>query len=66
VLPQGVAGSPVNPEGIAFYNKLIDSMIANGVKPYATIFHWDLPQVLQDQVRGLHWGGDHPGLCVLR
>jgi beta-glucosidase/6-phospho-beta-glucosidase/beta-galactosidase len=45
VLPQGVAGSPVNPEGIRFYNNLINKMIENGVKPYATLFHWDLPQV---------------------
>jgi hypothetical protein len=40
-----VAGSPVNPEGIRFYNNLINKMIENGVKPYATLFHWDLPQV---------------------
>lgn len=43
VLPDGVAGSRVNPEGIKFYNDLIDSMIANGIKPYATIFHWVRP-----------------------
>jgi beta-glucosidase len=45
ILPQGGKGTPVNPEGIAFYNSLINEMIANNIRPYATIFHWDLPQV---------------------
>jgi beta-glucosidase len=45
ILPEGGKGTPVNPEGIAFYNNLINEMIANNIRPYATIFHWDLPQV---------------------
>ncbi|WIA44472.1 hypothetical protein OEZ86_007218 [Tetradesmus obliquus] len=53
ILPQGGKGTPVNPEGIAFYNSLINEMIANNIRPYATIFHWDLPQVLQDKYQGL-------------
>jgi len=46
VLPQGVG--QLNAEGIAFYNRLIDGLIARGIEPAATLYHWDLPQVLQD------------------
>lgn len=36
-----------------FYNDLIDDMLANGIEPYATMFHWDLPQTLQDSYGGM-------------
>ncbi|KAJ3204645.1 hypothetical protein HDU67_009392 [Dinochytrium kinnereticum] len=42
----------VNPQGIAFYNRMIDNIIANGAEPYFTMFHWDLPQACQDQFGG--------------
>jgi beta-glucosidase len=45
----GGQGSAVNEAGIAFYHRLIDEMIANGITPVATMYHWDLPQVLQDR-----------------
>ncbi len=47
VLPGGV-GRP-NPQGLAFYDRLVDAMLARGIRPFATLFHWDLPQVLQDR-----------------
>ncbi|MQM21090.1 hypothetical protein Taro_054123 [Colocasia esculenta] len=50
ILPDG-RGIP-NPEGITFYNKLIDELIANGIQPFVTIFHWDLPQALEDEYGG--------------
>eukprot|EP00878_Enallax_costatus_P009751 GHUV01010184.1.p1 GENE.GHUV01010184.1~~GHUV01010184.1.p1 ORF type:complete len:541 (+),score=93.23 GHUV01010184.1:583-2205(+) len=53
ILPEGGKGTPVNPKGIDFYNKMIDEMIKNGIRPYGTIFHWDLPQVLQENYDGL-------------
>ena len=40
ILPGGAVGTPVNPEGIAFYNRLINSMIAHGITPWATMYHW--------------------------
>jgi beta-glucosidase len=50
VFPDGV-GAP-NPQGLDFYNRLIDELQANGIAPYATLYHWDLPQGLQDRFGG--------------
>src|SRR5437764_10478497 len=50
VFPDGT-GKP-NPKGLDFYNRLLDELLANGIEPYATLYHWDLPQALQDRVGG--------------
>ncbi len=50
VFPEG-AGSP-NPKGLDFYNRLLDELLANGIEPFATMYHWDLPQALQDRFGG--------------
>jgi beta-glucosidase len=50
VFPDG-NGAP-NPRGLDFYNRLVDELLANGIEPYATLYHWDLPQSLQDRVGG--------------
>ncbi|GBP32558.1 Myrosinase 1 [Eumeta japonica] len=47
ILPNGFANH-VNSKGVDYYNKIIDRLIELGVEPVATIFHWDLPQNLQD------------------
>lgn len=44
-------GAP-NPKGLDFYSRLVDELLANDVVPYATLYHWDLPQALQDRVGG--------------
>lgn len=41
VLPEGRGG--VNEKGIAFYNALIDELLENGIEPYITLYHWELP-----------------------
>jgi beta-glucosidase len=47
LFPEG-RGTP-NPKGLAFYDRLVDELLANGIEPYATLYHWDLPQVLHDE-----------------
>lgn len=47
IFPQG--NGSLNPAGLDFYDRLIDELLANGLAPVLTLFHWDLPQALQDQ-----------------
>lgn len=42
----------INYDGIQFYNKIIDGLIAKGIEPFITLYHWDLPQSLQDEYGG--------------
>ena len=39
----------LNPRGIAFYDSLVDSLLAAGLDPWLTLYHWDLPQELEDR-----------------
>ena len=45
VMPEGEA---VNPEGLDFYDRLVDAMLARGLKPFLTLYHWDMPAALSD------------------
>ncbi|HEY0161931.1 MAG TPA: GH1 family beta-glucosidase [Edaphobacter sp.] len=47
IFPQGT-GTP-NPKGLDFYSRLVDELLSNGIQPYCTLFHWDLPQALEDK-----------------
>lgn len=38
-----------NPPGLAFYDRLVDGLLARGIRPYLTLNHWDLPEALQQQ-----------------
>ncbi|MDD4094643.1 MAG: GH1 family beta-glucosidase [Oscillospiraceae bacterium] len=48
IIPEGIG--KINTEGIDFYNRLIDALLARGIEPHLTVFHWDLPYALH--VRG--------------
>ncbi|KAF9450197.1 glycoside hydrolase family 1 protein [Macrolepiota fuliginosa MF-IS2] len=43
---------PVNPEGVKFYRTIIEELLKNGITPCLTLYHWDLPQALQDRYGG--------------
>jgi len=44
LLPQGTGSG--NPAGLDFYDRLVDSLLAKGIAPWVTLYHWDLPQAL--------------------
>jgi len=47
IFPNGI-GEP-NAKGLDFYNRLVDELVAAKIEPFATLYHWDLPQALQDK-----------------
>ena len=47
ILPNGRGA--VNEAGLDFYDKLVDGLLAAGIRPFITLYHWDLPQALQDE-----------------
>lgn len=47
ILPNGIYGK-INTKGIEYYNKLINALIENNIQPHITLYHFDLPQYLQD------------------
>ncbi len=46
VMPTGTG--PVNPAGLGFYDRLVDQLLGHGIAPHVTLYHWDLPQALED------------------
>ncbi|XP_048591617.1 beta-glucosidase 16-like [Brassica napus] len=52
ILPCGDLKGGINQAGIDYYNNLINHLLSKGVKPYVTIFHWDLPEALQHTYGG--------------
>ena len=49
VIPLGGRDDPVNEKGIAFYNDLIDRLLARNIQPVVTLYHWDAPQGIYDR-----------------
>ncbi|GAA3386673.1 GH1 family beta-glucosidase [Cryptosporangium minutisporangium] len=46
---QPTGDGPANPAGLDFYDRLVDAMLARGITPAATLYHWDLPQAQEDK-----------------
>ncbi|HEX6332014.1 MAG TPA: GH1 family beta-glucosidase [Actinomycetota bacterium] len=46
VVPEGAG--PVNDAGLDFYDRLVDELLSHGIAPHVTLYHWDLPQALED------------------
>src|SRR6266567_1539298 len=69
ILPQGTGA--VNERGLDFYDRLVDTLLARGIRPLATLYHWDLPVILQDRggwlVRDTAYAfADYAGVVVRR
>ena len=47
IFPEGKG--KLNQAGLDYYNRLVDELLANGIRPFPTLYHWDLPQALQDE-----------------
>ncbi|KAG7605348.1 Glycoside hydrolase superfamily [Arabidopsis thaliana x Arabidopsis arenosa] len=52
IAPRGKVKRGINQAGVKYYNDLIDGLLAKNITPFVTLFHWDLPQVLQDEYEG--------------
>jgi beta-glucosidase len=62
VFPEGTGR--INPAGLAFYERLVDTLLENGIEPMATLYHWDLPAALDDRGGWLnrevaHWFAEY-------
>ncbi|NLF32633.1 MAG: beta-glucosidase [Planctomycetes bacterium] len=69
VLPEGVGA--VNEAGLAFYDRLVDALLAAGVQPWVTLFHWDFPYALYTRGGWLNpassdWFAEYAGVVVDR
>ena len=47
ILPEGTGA--INPAGLDFYDRLVDTLLEHGIEPLATLYHWDLPAALDDR-----------------
>jgi len=69
IRPQGTGA--LNPAGLDFYERLVDTLLAAGIQPMATLYHWDLPAALDDRGGWLnpdsvHWFADYAGAVFRR
>ena len=69
LIPDGCG--KVNEKGVDYYNRLIDTMLEHGIRPFATLFHWDLPMNLERQGAWYNpdspkWFAEYAALCAQR
>ncbi|MGL1922479.1 MAG: GH1 family beta-glucosidase [Hyphomicrobiales bacterium] len=69
LIPEGTGA--VNEKGLDYYDRLIDGMLERGIKPFATLYHWDLPSELQDKGGWMNrdvasWFADYASLVQQR
>jgi beta-glucosidase len=67
ILPKGTG--EINPKGIEFYHQVIDECLRQGLQPWVTLYHWDLPQALQNQGgwanrKVIDWFREYTKLCA--
>ncbi len=69
ILPDGTGR--INEKGIDFYNRMIDTCLELGIEPWAVLYHWDLPQLLEDKGGWtnreiINWFSEYADLCSRR
>jgi beta-glucosidase len=69
VLPEGTGR--VNEAGLAFYDRLVDGLLERGIRPFVTLYHWDLPHVLQQRggwatENAVGWFAEYAGIVASR
>jgi beta-glucosidase len=67
IFPQGIGQN--NQPGVDYYNRLIDGCLANGIQPWVTLYHWDLPEALQQKGGWtnreiINWFGFYAEFCI--
>ena len=67
ILPNGTG--PINEKGIDYYNNVIDYLLENNIEPWVTLYHWDLPQSLEDKGgwtnrEVIYWFSEFATICA--